>query len=348
MLKHKFKNCIHISLFFLFFFQQSFIIYLLHHYYINTNNFQIMHNHKYINNYTIIEQIKLDYDNNKFAILRRTSCPTCGLFSNYIVYLGCIRKCISEGYIPLVDLSSFPNVYNGFNKSSSNNPWEIFFNQPFNHSLKKVLRKAKKIKYFQCKSYFYRPYLATLFLNKILVNYWHNLANIYIPIKYEIIYESNNIFKQLFNDNNNILGVLIRGTDYLARKPRNHPIPPKVETVIKDVKYMDKRYNYNYIFITTEDDIIREKFINKFNKKIKYYKYKHNINYNYKGKSKLADNNNIKGNIEYMKIYLINIIILSKCIDIIMARTSGAAGVFIITNGFRNYKVYFLGNYKLR
>ena len=36
---------------------------------------------------------------------------------------------------------------------------------------------------------------------------------------------------------------------------------------------------------------------------------------------------------------------LSKCIDIISSRTSGAAGVFIISNGFRNKLVYYLGEY---
>ena len=54
----------------------------------------------------------------------------------------------------------------------------------------------------------------------------------------------------------------------------------------------------------------------------------------------------IKGNINYMKIYLINIIILSKCLDIISARTSGSIGAFIFSEGFRNIKVYFLGEYK--
>ena len=38
-------------------------------------------------------------------------------------------------------------------------------------------------------------------------------------------------------------------------------------------------------------------------------------------------------------------IILSKCIDIISAQTSGAIGVFIFSNGFRYSKVYNLGYY---
>ena len=55
---------------------------------------------------------------------------------------------------------------------------------------------------------------------------------------------------------------------------------------------------------------------------------------------------NINGNLKYMKIYLFNIIILSKCIDIISARTSGSMGIFILSNGFRNAKVYYLGTYR--
>lgn len=167
-----------------------------------------------------------------------------------------------------------------------------------------------------------------------------------MPIKEEIIIESNNIMSILFKDEKNILGVLIRGTDYLALKPKNHPIPPGPQTLIKDIKKIDNDNNYNYIFLATEDDIIREKIIKEFYSKIKFYKYKKSINYNYKNKISLGKNSIIQGNLEYIKIYLINMIILSKCIDIISCRTSGTAGVFVITNGFRNIKIYFLGNYK--
>ena len=77
-----------------------------------------------------------------------------------------------------------------------------------------------------------------------------------------------------------------------------------------------------------------------------YIKPNININYNYKEKHFLGENFNIKGNIYYMKIYLINILILSKCIDIIAARTSGIIGAFILSKGFRYTKLYYLGLYK--
>ena len=70
---------------------------------------------------------------------------------------------------------------------------------------------------------------------------------------------------------------------------------------------MDKINKYDWIFLTTEDNIIRIKFINIFDNKLKYYLSKNNINYNYKTKELLSYNKYIKGNLENMKIYLINI-----------------------------------------
>ena len=69
---------------------------------------------------------------------------------------------------------------------------------------------------------------------------------------------------------------------------------------------------------------LRKLFINEFNYKIKYLAYYRNINYDYEKPQLLGHNEKILGNIEYSKVYLLNMIILSKCIDIISAKTSGS------------------------
>ena len=245
----------------------------------------------------------------------------------------------------MLDLISFPNIFNGFNKNNlKENPWELFFNQPFDYKLKDIKKNAKSIIYFNCNPK-NRPD-TNIYYNKMLLNYWHNLAEKYIPIKNEIIDESNKIRKHLFNNSINVLGILIRGTDYISMKPKGHPIQPKPEIVIDDARKMDKKNRYDYIFLTTEDDIIRNKFILELGNKLKFIKFNENIKYNYKKKEYLAFNNKIKGNSKYIKIYLLNIIILSKCIDIICSRTAGSVGAFIFSEGFRNTKVYYLGRYK--
>ena len=190
-----------------------------------------------------------------------------------------------------------------------------------------------------------RPDDKSFPFNDVRKNFWHNFANIYLPIKKEIIILSNKIMHKLFKNSKNILGVLTRGTDYVTLKPRNHPIPPNVSDLIYDVKEMDTKYMYDYIFFSTEDDLIRDKFVKSFPKKVKQINIKTKIKYNYIKTNFLGYNEEIKGNIEYNKIYLLNIIILSKCLDIVTARCSGAAGIFILTNGFRNMKIYNLGVY---
>ena len=289
-------------------------------------------------------QQKEFYDNNTFIILKDDDCKICGLMAYYKHYLVCINNYISLGYIPIIDLRSFPNILNGYNITSLNvNPWEIFFNQPFGYELDSVLKNAKNIKYARCK--FKRKQLPyNIFLNAFLIYYWHIIAINYIPIKNLIYNEAINKMNILFKGSNNILGILIRGTDYLARKPKKHPITPDSSIVINDIKLMDKNNNYNYYFIATEDDLIRNKFKGEFGKKLKFIK-QNKIKYNYNKKYFLSHYKTFKGNINNMKIYLINIIILSKCLDIITARTSGSIGAFILSNGFRNSKVYFLGEY---
>ena len=73
---------------------------------------------------------------------------------------------------------------------------------------------------------------------------------------------------------------------------------------------------------------------------------KRKILYNYETKKLLAYHIDSKRNLEYNKIYLLNIIIISKCLDFLAANTSGTNGIFVLTKGFRNYKVYNLGLYK--
>lgn len=299
------------------------------------------------NNITYLKQKerRRDLKTKKFAIGRRVECPQCGFFSFYIVNLGCIYKYLNVGYVPIIDLQSFPNVYNG-NDTSKNNPWELFFYQPYNFTLEEVKSKARYIDYINCTALDYRPDEINMYYRKESIIFWHELAKKYMPIKNELMNEVEDIMKDLFGDSRNILGVKLRGTDYIAAKPPGHSIPPTVEQVISDVKDMDKQYNYDFIFFATEDELIREKFIPNFGKKLKMLNPKTKINYNYTEKDFINLNKNINGNIEYIKNYVINTIILSKCLDIVTNRCSGTAGIFILTNGFRHEKIYNLGEYQ--
>ena len=296
--------------------------------------------------YYIENSLSNDYKNNKFIILSH-DCIDCGLLSHYHQFLSCLTYIIKEGKIPIVDLLPFPNIFNGFNASSlslEQNPWEYFFKQPFGYNLKDVKKYAKNIQDYKCN--YPRPDREVIFYNKFYIYYWHNLYEKYFPIKDEIIRRAENIRKKLFKNSENVLGIFLRGTDFVATRPGGHCIQPEPEVVFKDVDKFDEENNYDFYFLATEDYLIRNKFKKRYNNKLKYLETNLSFGYNYESrKERLAYNKNINGNFNLMKDYLINIIILSKCIDFICGRTNGSSMAFIISKGFRNVKAYHFGNY---
>ena len=288
-----------------------------------------------------LEEKMKNYNTKKFAIFGRTECPFCGFFSFYIVHLGCVSKYIDKGYIPIIDLLFFNNIFNKGNLSIYN-PWEFFFHQPYNYTLEEVKKYAKRIKYVKCNQYMHRPDEKTIYYHNDSINFWHNIAKKYIPVKKELMDEAKIIMKHLFGYSKNILGVKIRGTDYYNR-PRHHSIPPRVEQIIPDVKEMDKKYKYKFIFLATEDENVKKKFVPEFGDKIKMLNPDLDIQYIDGIKNK---NERIKAYIDYVKNYILNVIILSKCLDIVICRCCGSAAAFILTEGFRHSIIYNLGEYK--
>ena len=143
----------------------------------------------------------------------------------------------------------------------------MLFNQPFGYTLEEVKKYAKNISEFSCVWNEMSPNgIPPNYLN---IEFFRDMGRKYIPIKKEIIDEANNIWKKLFKDSKNVLGVLGRGTDLLHLKPHAHPIPPSIETMIEDVKQMDEKNKYDWIYLATEDDNIRSTIIKEFGEKLK-------------------------------------------------------------------------------
>ena len=156
--------------------------------------------------------------------------------------------------------------------------------------------------------------------------------------------EAKKIWYKFFKHSKNVLGIFIRGTDYSSLQPGGHSRQPSSEKVINDTMTMDEENKYDYIFLGTEDEDIRDLFKKKFGKKLKYLVPKEKIVYD---DGYLTYNKNVFGNMDFSKTYLLSVVILSKCIDIISSRTSGAAGVFIISNGFRNKSSFTILYYRI-
>ena len=292
---------------------------------------------------SLLDEKNICSKNKKVIILRRTSCEACGLFSYYIVHLGCIINYLKHGYIPILDVGSFTNIFTGY-KEVDNNLWEEFFEQPCGYTLAQVV-KMKNIQISECQCVCDMPDEKTVYSNNIMWDYHHQIQEKYMSVKKNIYKAVDNIWQDLFGNSKNVLGILIRGTDYRANEPYGHSVQPSLKIVINDTITMNKKYNYDFIFLATEDNIIRKKFINIFKNKLKYLLPEKKVFYNYKRMNFLTFNDNVFGNMNFQKTYLLNMIILSQCQDIISARTSGAAGAFILSKGFRNSLFYYLGEF---
>jgi hypothetical protein len=146
------------------------------------------------------------------------------------------------------------------------------------------------------------------------------------------------IIKKLFGKSKNILGVKIRGTDYVKKRPRGHSVQPNVDQVISDVKNFDLKYNYDFIFFASEDELIKKKFISEFRDKLKILN-PDDDRYMIKFRDKQYEYLN------YVKNYLFNTIILSKCLYLISSRCTGATDIILLSKGFRHLIIYNLGLY---
>ena len=307
----------------------------------NKSHFALLNSTQFNNDFEINKT--LDYETKTFGIITRKDCPPCGLFSYYSLHLGCILIYLSQGYIPIIDVRSFPNAFNGHNTHSPQNkinPWEVLFNQPFGYTLDEVKKNAKKIEDLSCSWTNMAPAEGHVYSNQLTLEFYREMSRKYMSIKKEIMDEANITWEKLFGNTKNVLGALGRGTDFVSLNPDGHSIPPSTEKMIEDVKKMDEKNKYDWIYLATEDDDIRNKFKKEFGKKLKMVQDK---NIDYTG-GYIGDNPNLQG-IEFQKLYLLSMIILSKCIDVVVARCSGAMGAFIFSEGFRESIVYFLGQY---
>ena len=225
------------------------------------------------------------------------------VYFHFIFIIGCVNRYILEGYVPVIDMKSYPNPYNNFSVSNKTNPWEYLFEQPFGYKLEEVLQNAKNKEYFNCHDEsINRPSETTIYYNKVLIDFWHDASKKYLPIKNEIINESNNIMKHLFKNSRYILGVKIRGTDYVNTKPRGHPVVPPIDSVISDIKNMTSKNYYDWIFFASEDERMKAKIISEFKDKVKYLNAKKKINYGYQRNELFIKNKDVVVILNMLKI----------------------------------------------
>lgn len=279
-----------------------------------------------------------------YYIIRRADNRT-GLFSLFNTNLGHIYYAVQRGYIPVVDMMNYENCYLEESKMGVENAWEYYFEQPMGVGLKEAYA-GRKVILSEGVPIEPRPDDDMDFFRDKdgKMTEWRKFTRKYIQIKQEIMQDIDKEYNSLVKDGDRVLGVLVRGTDYVEGKPYQHPVQPDVDIVLQDAKKVMKQYECNKIFVGTEDINIAKRFREEFGEgyitnQQEYIHYK---------VGKGVPEYRINRENDYFlrgKEYLTTIIMLSRANCFLGGRTSGTVGMMLLSDGFEYSHVYNLGRY---
>ena len=275
-----------------------------------------------------------------FYVIRRANSKV-GLFSLVMTTLGHIEYAVEKGYIPIVDLS-----YNSLKcqkDSARVNIWELYFEQPCGYSIEDI-KKSKNIILSNGIIDNKMPYpgggIAT---NPEELKRWKKVADKYLIVKEEIQREADHLAVEMFG-NDKILGVLMRGTDYVNARPPKHPIQPTVEQVVDKIQEVREKMKCEYIYLATEDELIFQQIKQKFGEKVLSLDVKRYITEGSQNINDIRMKGEEKGP-SPDKQYLINILLLSKCNYLVAGNAGGSQGALLFNKEYEYQYVYDLGTY---
>ena len=268
-----------------------------------------------------------------------------GLFSYFITILGGIAYADKKGYIPVVDMKHYPNSYLYDSEIGHVNSWEYYFTQPDSLTLEEALSCRKYIISKDTALHAWPSQSASVFYNEDgKLDYWRKICKKYIRFTQPVLDGVERELKKFTGKR--VLGVMVRGTDYVALRPYGHPVQPTAEQAISKTLEVLNAENYDTVYLATEDKRIVAKFHEAFGDKLLLPKANY-LDYDYNNPLYLASYNADRENDKYLRglEYLVSMITLTKCKGLITSMTSGSDGIMCLSEGFEYLYVFDLGVY---
>lgn len=197
--------------------------------------------------------------NKIFYVVRRD--PTAGFFSNITFILNHLKICEDMNFIPIIDMKNYPSLHNEINIiKNTKNSWEYYFEKLNKYSLNEVYKSNN-------------VFLSSKkFQKKMFIDMTNDKISRYfgkIKIKKEILQKVDNFYKKKFKKNHKILGVHFRGSTY--KTARGHGFPLTKDLMIKNIQFLLKKFNYDKIFVVTEEQEYLKVLKENFREKLIYY-----------------------------------------------------------------------------
>lgn len=278
------------------------------------------------------------YPDKKFLIIRRRD-SVAGLFSHFKTNLAWMKYAEDHGLIPIVDMVSVDNLYCRHGRFEDN-PWELFFRQSGGFSLLDV-REAKNV-YVTGECGLDMPTSRMQDLTGPSLARWRGVAQRHCRVADGILEEVVRTERAILGEGSRALGVLLRGTDYLAMHPARHPVQPEIKRAVADVGKAFRAGAWSHIFLVTEDAEIAQAFRQEFGDRVRMTGQEP---IRYDGRGYLDCQKGVSGDVRRAREYLVRIIMLSRCSDVMCGRTAGSLGAAILSKGFDSAFYWDLGEY---
>jgi len=190
----------------------------------------------------------------KFFIIRRS--PGAGFFSNLCFVIHNLYICDKLKMIPVIDMENYQTYYNCKKKiNKSFNSWNYYFKPVSNYKLSDVYQSKNVIicdNKTSTGGYNANNYKSNFrFFNgfQFFDDRHKKITKKYIKINKDIIAEADYIKKQF--KNNKVLGICFRGSD--SKKNSYQPHTPTKRQIIYSTNFLLKKYNFDKIYLCTED-----------------------------------------------------------------------------------------------
>lgn len=266
--------------------------------------------------------------NKRFYVMSRFTRYRDGLFSHIFAYLEQLDWVEKNGVIPVVDMKNYQNQYLEENKLGIENAWEYYFEQISEYTLEEVYNSSNVILGYDKALYFDD-------LQQYDLERYSELWNRYIRLKPDCRDKIQALQDTLFQENERVLGVLYRGTDYNQLKLKNHAIQPEMQELFERIDLELEHRRYDKIYVSTESQNALEQIKKQYGSMVVHT---NQIRFSDTGEKWLSEISFERENDRYLRgyEYLETIMILSHCTSLIAGVCCGSVCAKIMND--RKYK----------
>ena len=254
----------------------------------------------------------------------------------FLFVMGHVRRALSKGWLPIVDMQHYPNLYLPSEKIGQENSWEYFFEQPFRFGVEQayagenvVLSDAEAAKPSpDCSMNLLRK------KNDELVE-WRMLFKLgLMKLKPELLKEFSAMKEKFFAPGDIVLGVLLRGGN--DKKIKGQPIAPPAEFAANAANEKFKEWGCEKILLATDDSLVTETFKNTFGDKCLSLDQIYTVCYDTEAENNLF----LQG-----KKHLAQNVLLAGCNSFVAERRADTTITMLSVKKFEHSLFFNLGNY---